>query len=261
MLKEFWLLCQKQEKHDCVLDYLQAGGSCTELLQLVNNPTMNIPHILILEIVQHMILKINTMHQKYITQTGEGCRYLLSTYMTVINKSIGLNSSSKERKIVLKLLTAIVTFYGHLSKEVLLNVKFFNENLDLLTGFSDEEDSVRKAFINFLMAFLVDGFYPTISMLLERKGLLPSIINGLQFDNADTVCLVMAALKNNILQNPSFSKTAKMQTFSTPVVKDIVNLYNWKGPSSYNPKTKNRKKDVEVRIIYFFFTIYFGEKN
>lgn len=89
---------------------------------------------------------------------------------------------------------------------------------------------MRQAFINFVTAFLIENHYPTICILLDKKGLLTSIMSGLKFDRASDVCMVMATLKTSILENPLMGKTQKMKLFNTQVVKDIINLYNWKGP-------------------------------
>lgn len=72
-------------------------------------------------------------------------------------------------------------------------------------------------------------------------------MKGLQYDNADTVCIVITSMKNYILENPSVNKTLKMHVFNTAVVKDIVNLYNWKGLDGLKALDKNNKSvTIEV---------------
>ncbi|XP_050298339.1 uncharacterized protein LOC126737471 isoform X2 [Anthonomus grandis grandis] len=53
-------------------------------------------------------------------------------------------------------------------------------------------------------------------------------------------------MKNHILENASVMKTTKMHVFNTGVVKDIVNLYNWKGPDGLKALEKNNKTVFEV---------------
>ncbi|KAJ8983575.1 hypothetical protein NQ317_006622 [Molorchus minor] len=38
----------------------------------------------------------------------------------------------------------------------------------------------------------IDGNYPTLSTLLEKKGFIKSVISGLQYDSSDTVCVVIS---------------------------------------------------------------------
>jgi hypothetical protein len=43
----------------------------------------------------------------------------------------------------------------------------------------------------------------------------------------------------------SISKTAKLHTFSTPVVKSLLALYDWKGPLKWKPARKNQTDEIE----------------
>lgn len=227
-----------------ISEYLDTGGNCLEILHILETSDSTVPPALVFEIVTNILLAINANYPQHQSTAYESCRYTLNTYITLINKMLGLNSTVNERKTVLKFLTAIVTFSATLAKDVLLNVNFNPTNIELLSKQTGEVDSVRLAFIHFLISLLVDGQYPTLVLLLERKGLLTSIINGLIYDPADCVCMVMSALKNHILENPSVSKTMKMKTFSTPVVKNIVNLYNWKGQTDITSHKKKKKPVV-----------------
>ncbi|XP_018569378.1 nucleolar pre-ribosomal-associated protein 1 [Anoplophora glabripennis] len=238
-LKQFLNIISESNGHDYVFEYLESGGNCLELLQTLELDSTLSP-VLVFELVTHVLLKITVSGPKYQSAAFESCRYMLNNYITVINKMLNLSSKSQERKVCLKLLTAMITFSSTLSKDVLLHVNFHSSNVELLTKNTGEENSVRDHFIRFLTAFLIDGHYQSLSMLLEKKGFITSIIKGLQFDAADTVCIVISAMKNHILENPSVSKTAKMKIFNTLVVRDIVNLYNWKGPAALKMQEKNK---------------------
>lgn len=206
--------------------------------------------ILIFDTVNQILLQIGANHQKYGNVAHESCRYLLNSYLTLINKMLGLSSSTLERLTILKLLTTVVTFSTVLAKDILLNVNFNPTNLELITKVKEGKNEVRDAFVHFIIAFLVDGHFPTLAVLLEKRGLMTSIISGLKFDKAEIVVLVLTVMKSHILENPAVSKTVKMKTFSTPVVRDIVNLYNWKGPKGIIDPKKKQKTVVEVRNLF-----------
>lgn len=225
--------------HDVVCEYLEAGGSCLELLQLLE--VGDVQPCFVFEAVTRVLLAVSAHLSQYRVAAQDACRYLLNSHCTLVNKMLGLNSSGNDRKTVLKLLTVIVTLSTTLAKDVLLKVNFNQANVELLTKNTHETEDVRYFFVRFLTAFVVDGQYPTLMVLLEKKGLLVSIIKGLQYDDADCVCMVMAALKLHILENPFVSKTTKMVTFNTQVVKSIVNLYNWKGKGHAPDAAKKRK--------------------
>lgn len=237
---------KEKSKHDYIVEYLEHGGNSLELLQILEIDSTVSP-IIVFELVTYILLKITEKCPKYHSSAYEACRYMLNNYIAVINKMISMNSTTPERKTCLKLLTAIVTFSNNLAKDVLINVNIRSINLELLTKHTGEMESVRDHFIHFLTAFLVDGHYPALSVLLDKKGFLTSIIRGLQFDSADTLCIVVTAMKNHILENPLVSKTAKMKTFNTIVVRDIVNLYNWKGPQAL--KTQNNSKEILMSAV------------
>ncbi|CAH0564314.1 unnamed protein product [Brassicogethes aeneus] len=241
-----FLNCVKENnKHDIIFEYLECGGNCLELLQQLELESSLNP-CLVFELVTHILLQINAKYAHYQNSANDACRYILSTYVTLINKMINLSSSTVERRTALKLLTVIATMSLNLAQEVLVKVNFNQTNLELLTKHTGQKDSVRDVFIHFLTGFLVGGHYPNLILLLRKRGLLTSIIRDLQFDNCETVCLVITVMKSHILENPNVSKTDKMKTFSTPVVRDIVNLYNWKGPASFKAQRKDNKFKVEV---------------
>lgn len=249
-MKQFLNAISESNGHDYVFEYLESGGNCLELLQTLELDSTLSP-VLVFELVAHVLLKITAIGAQYQGPAFESCRYMLNNYITVMNKMLNLNSKSEERKVCLKLLTAMVTFSSTLAKDILLHVNFHSANVELLTKNTGEVNSVRDHFIRLLTAFLIDGYYPSLSVLLEKKGFITSIIKGLQFDVADTVCIVVSAMKNHILENHSVSKTAKMKTFNTLVVRDIVNLYNWKGPAALKAQGKNKtiSPTVSKRLI------------
>lgn len=246
-LQTFIQLLNSPNSQDVICEYFDNDGSCLELLQLLEN---EIEVVLVFELVTKIWLEISSHLSRYQASAEEACRYLLNNHITLVNKMLGLSSSLNERKTILKLLTVIVTLSTALAKDVLLKVNFNQANIELLTKHSGETNDVRYHFIQFLIAFVVDEQYPTLAVLLEKRGLLTSIMAGLQYDDANCVCMVMAALKLHILENPFVSKTVKMKTFNTQVLKSIANLYNWKGKRHAPNPTKKMKKTKTVSVLF-----------
>lgn len=204
----------------------------------------NVLPVFVFEIVSKILLTISTRLPQHQNAAHEACRYCLNTYIALINKMLSLNSKIAERKIALQFLTSMVAFAPSLAKDVLVNVNLNATNIEVLTKTSKELQDVRFYFIQFLIAFLVSGQYATLAVFLEKGGLLLKITSGLQYDDADCVCLFITALKNHILENPSVLKTSKMKIFNTQVIKSIVNLYNWKGkPFAETPHKKTHQVD------------------
>ncbi|ERL89733.1 hypothetical protein D910_07094 [Dendroctonus ponderosae] len=244
-LTEFSALVASNSKHDYIFDYLKDGGNCLELLQALEHDS-SIPPSIVFDIINHLLLRISAKYGQYYTSAYESCRYLLNNYLSVVHKMLGLSSSKQERKACLKLLTAMATFSSNLAKDILLKVKFHSANIELLSKPTGEKNSVRDSFIHFLIAFMVDSDWHILSILLEKSGLLTRVISGLQYDDADTVCMIITVMKNHILENSFVRKTTKMHVFNTAVVKDLVNLYNWKGSDGLKAMEKNNKTIYEI---------------
>lgn len=223
--------------------YLKNGGTAIELLKTGETDSTVSP-LLVFEVVNKVLVAISNRLQKFFTGGQDACRYIITHYSALINKMLGLSSTTKERLTALKLLATVVTFSAILAKDVLLTVNFNPSNLQVLT----KGGEVRWAFVNFICAFLVGGYFHFVAVLLEKKGLLTSVINGLQYDKVDIVVMVMTMMETNILCNPSVSKTVKMKTFNTPVVQSIVNLYNWKGTAGI--QDSKTKTSVSVQVSY-----------
>lgn len=244
-LTQFLHLCNSKQSEEYIIQYLNTGGNLLELLQLLNNKSVD--HTLVLDAAKFVLLHISISEQNSKNSPFEACKYLLNTHSTTINKMIGSTSTSRERVVILKLLTTMVTLSSALAKDILLYVQLNQAAIDILIKSGGvKADNPRNAFVQFLTSFLLDGNYPLISLLLSKKNLLSSVIHGLKFDQADTVCMVIQSLRQFILENPAVSKSMKMKTFSTPVVKDLVNLYNWKGPSVKIKKSKEKEPVIDL---------------
>ncbi|KAK4874169.1 hypothetical protein RN001_013529 [Aquatica leii] len=240
-IQHFFQLCSNVDKKKYITEYLQQGGCLMELFQLLGSDT---PAVMLLEIVNNVLLHL-IASGKHDASVYDPCRYFLQTHLASINKMISLGSPRKERKVILKILTSIVTFSKKLAKEILLHVNFNSVNVEVLTKQSDEDDSVRNAYIHFVMSFFVEGEYSIIFVLLDKKYMLLSIFRALQYDLPETVALVMNTLRTYLLETNVINKTTKMGVFNTNIVKDIVNLYNWKGPR----KNQNEMVDLEEKSL------------
>lgn len=245
-LQDFLKNIKENETQDVALEYLESDGSLQELIKCLEEDSTLSP-VLVLEIVNYLLLKIIKCGLKCTDAAFQSCRYFLQNFTLVIEKMLGLSSAALERTVTLKFFTTMATYSSHLSKDILTSINFNLTRIELLSKSRIENRTVRKHFVNFLTAVLIDIEYPVLSLLLSKKGLLTSIIPGLIYDDVDTVCSILTTMKSNILENPLVSKTDKMKTFNTIVVKNIVNLYNWKGPNNLKAQKGHGIKVDEVQ--------------
>ncbi|KAG8148301.1 nucleolar pre-ribosomal-associated protein [Chelonus insularis] len=250
ILKKFIAVCQDNNgEKDLVGEYLEAGGSILEILKLLDtNEKKNLKNAsIIFSAMYFIIMKITAKYPQHQSSAGEACRHIFNSHLSLIHSMMSQQSSPKQRKIILQFLTALVTLGGSLPRELLNHLSFHSQVIDFLTQQTKPTDleSVRKCFIHFVLAFLVDGNSLTIKSLLEKRGLLSSIFPGLIYDSHSTVNLVLTTIKTYVLENNSVMKTTKLHVFCTPVVKSLVCLYNWKGPKNWPGMNKKHVKITE----------------
>ena len=193
-------------------------------------------------VIKNNVFRILAQYPQNQSSAEEACRHLINSHLASIHSMLSSQGKAKHRKIVLKLLAAIVSLGGSLPRELLNHLSLHSQLLDVLVSHSKPTDpqSVRTCFIHFILAFLVEGNASDIRALLEKRGVLSSIFSGLVYDYSDLVQLVLTTVKKYVLENPVITKTIKLHVFSTPVVQQIVNLYNWKGPKNW-PGHKKQK--------------------
>lgn len=189
-----------------------------------------------------------TKYPQYQNSAIEACRHLLNSHMSIVHSMLSIQSNTKQRKVVLRLLAAIVSLGGNLSRELLAHLSLQQQTLKNLVRPSKykEPESVRVCFVHFILAFFMEGNASVIRMLLVKCDLFSSIFPELIYDSKDIVSLVLTTMKMYVLENTSISKTMKLHLFSTSVVLNLVSLYNWKGPNNrFKNQNCNSDEDGE----------------
>ncbi|XP_015514342.2 nucleolar pre-ribosomal-associated protein 1 [Neodiprion lecontei] len=247
VLRKFVTICNDKKKHDLSVQYLNAGGSPLEILKLLDtmDKKSSSNTTTVFSAMEIVVMKILEKYPQYHSSATEACRHLLNSHLSSIHSMLSSQSNAKQRRVVLRLLTAVVSLGGSLPRELLGHLSLHTQVLDTLSSHTQPSDPqcVRTSFVHFILSFLVEGNLSVVRALLEKRGVLSSIFPGLIYDSHQLVNLVLTTIKSYVLENPGISKTIKLHTFSTPVVQNLVSLYNWKGPTNW--PGKNRKKNVE----------------
>lgn len=253
VLTQFLQVCLNPDNDvDYLLEYLNCGGNSHEILRQVNsenkkNLTLATPAF---HLFQLIILKVQSSLPHMIAITEEASRYFLNNFMTTVEIMISENSGPRHRKIVLKLLTSMVTLNSDLGIEVLNQAPLAPKKLKHIVENTNhkENDNVRTAFVHFMTSFLVDGHLPLIKALLEKSGLIGLVLPGLMEDDADSVLMFLNILKKNVVDNVFISKSLKLVTFSQSVLHWMFKLFSWKGPSDVSYEVRNEAR-AEITII------------
>ncbi|XP_015600464.1 nucleolar pre-ribosomal-associated protein 1 [Cephus cinctus] len=250
MLRKFITICQENKQRDLASEYLHAGGSALEVLRLLDtSDKKSINNAMTVFSAMHIvIMKILAQYPQYYSSATEACRHLVNSHLSSVHAMLSAQSNAKHRRVILRLLAAVVSLGGSLPRELLNHLSLHTQVLDALTKHSRPSDSqsVRTCFIHFVLAFLVEGNITTIRALLDKRGLLSSIFPNLVYDSHTNVHLVLTTVRTYVLENPGISKTIKLHTFSTPVVQSLVSLYNWKGPKNWPGYKKHGSATSDV---------------
>ncbi|CAG4988240.1 unnamed protein product [Colias eurytheme] len=253
-LTQFLQVCLNPDSDiDYLAEYLRVGGNSHEILRQISTdnkknlslatPTFHIFHLI--------ILKVQSSMPQMIMITEEACRYFLNTFIPTVEIMISENSGPRHRKIILNLLTSMVTMSSDLGVEVLNQLPLTPKHLQYIVEKPNykEKDNVRTAFVHFMTSFLVDGHLPLIKALLEKQGLLPLVIPGLIQDEAEAVVMFLNILEKNVINNTLISKTLKLKTFSHQVLHNLFKVFNWKGPPELNNDVRNESRPEILTLL------------
>ncbi|CAB3230253.1 unnamed protein product [Arctia plantaginis] len=274
-LTQFLQVCLNPDSPaDYLLEYLKSGGNSHEILRQINqeskkNLTLATPAFHLFHLI---ILKVQSSLPHMITITEEACRYFLNTFMSTVEIMISENSGPRHRKIVLKLLTSMVTLSSDLGIEVLNQAPLTPKHLQHVVEKPNfkEKDNVRTSFVHFMTSFLVDGHLPLIKALLEKQGLLALVIPGLINDEAEATLIFLNILKKNVIDNALISKSLKLKTFSHQVLHNLFKVFSWKGPPEISQEARSAARPEIMGllsdIIVTLFTshrlgLYFVDKS
>ncbi|XP_011299628.1 nucleolar pre-ribosomal-associated protein 1 [Fopius arisanus] len=245
ILRKFVTICSENTERELASEYIEKSGNVFEILRLLEGcDSKNLNNVALVFSGMHIvIMKILEKYPQNIGSAQEACHHFINVYVSTIHAMMSKQSTPKQRKIVLRLLASIVSLGGTLPRELLAHLSFHAEIVILMCQQTKPTDpqSVRTCFIHFILSFLVDSRASVIRGLLEKRGLLASIFPQLIYDSHLTVHLVLNTIKTYVLENSAVTKTLKLQVFSTPVVQNLVSLYNWKGPKNW-PGFENKKR-------------------
>lgn len=188
-------------------------------------------------IVQNII---NDENQR-LESTAQALKYLVNKNSASIVKMLSTGKSS-DKIIMLKILTVAVQIDREIGHDILRNISTFSkttENKGDLSIFEEDakakkkvpsSDSVRRAFVNFIMSFLLrETDVVMCKKILQKRGLFEFFLQGLYRDNYETIKDVLSCLTKNVLISPGFSKPEKLKFFTDDAIKHLLKLYEWKG--------------------------------
>lgn len=269
-MRQFLQLSEKRPQ--LVGKYLEKRGKPLELAEALERiDKNNIWHVsYVCDALQLVLLEIQSNKCDLMESAVYASRYFLKSHSTIID-SLLQSTSGVHKKIALKLLTVMVCvepsvgrlilssypllsstneinkFLSHSQHELNSNNDSVNTDNGKSYSKGEKVETVRQCYIHFVLAYLVDGNTLLIRNILDRASIIQSIIAGLMYDDATTVCVVMATLQKYVLECFEISKTKKIHVFDVNCCKSLTRLYDWRGPTGLlTSEQKNKKNDESL---------------
>ncbi|XP_055383415.1 uncharacterized protein LOC129613400 [Condylostylus longicornis] len=231
-LRHFLHLAKKNENF--ISKYMSKKGKPLELVEALERiDKTHLHHVsYICDAFQMVLMKILADKKEYTLSAINASRYFLKSHSQIIEKLLK-SPSQYHRTIILKLLTAIVCLEPELGRQILscleflLNTKVIEKLLSHSTLKQNENESVRKSFIHFILSYLIDGNIVLIRNIMDKRHLFKALLSGLINDDSVTICVVLNTIKKFVLENPDVLKTKKVYLFDSQSLNDLAHLYNW----------------------------------
>lgn len=176
---------------------------------------------------------------EFISGTTAGIAFLLNNNRSIILKLLGSDHET-HRSSALKLLTGAVVLnsqqFGVTSMRVLdalVGEKSLEETIFKGFKLTEEtlEDNLRKSYVQFVLALLIETDVQLVSQLLQREYLVHGLMKGLIYDELRDLAVILRTFKEQVLERPGILKTQKKRAFNEETVKCVIDVYNkWKGP-------------------------------
>lgn len=150
-------------------------------------------------------------------------------------------------------LTNITKFHnGLLTNDLFSTFDFTMAVIPKLLGLKEDvkvkEDlriDMRSKFIKFYLSFISNSSVIVRRDLIAQKKVISSWFKFIDYDNANTVALMVSVLEKSVLREPSFLKTTKINLFNDWTIVNMARLLD--------RTDKPSGKDVDIGTIVFNF--------
>ncbi|OQR78128.1 hypothetical protein BIW11_06614 [Tropilaelaps mercedesae] len=232
VVREFLQMCDCDLEH--LVSYIDIVGADKECLLPV---LVALDHVFLrfqeqddeTATVANLRTKVIIQAQKILSQQGPQLTNLLAD-----------NSDPVIMKRVLKLFTSMVLVGAEVADVLVQSVdlSFFNGCFTRIR--IRETISIRTCTQYLLIALLVISKRVTLWRLLEQRSLFPWAFAGLVHDRPADVIGFLEAICERVVDNPSLSKSLKMNVLNKTTLTPVMSLVIWKGQLEWRGKEWSR---------------------
>ncbi|XP_053396917.1 nucleolar pre-ribosomal-associated protein 1-like isoform X2 [Mercenaria mercenaria] len=230
---------------DIVLKYCRSSPECSEIFQVLEAGSRKVHELqLVFTCLEKILLRIADDLGQFYTTGQNIVKKLLAGHVHAIFNTLNVKNKSNQIKASLKLLVAMVMIGVPSAKLVLNNVDLGHTSMLPLLQRRDvkDEEDVRTCFIHLVLACLLAGDNDVIRKLVQTKGLMESLFQGVEFDRVATLQLLLSTILEKVIMNSGISKTTKAHMFSEKGLKELGRLYDWQGLAKWKQTLKQKGK-------------------
>ncbi|XP_029716858.2 uncharacterized protein LOC109422362 [Aedes albopictus] len=235
-----------QENPSLAVDFIRAGGTFKPLLKILDSMDKDKLADIgkLLELIHYILLESVNYDEVHADYASKCARKVFTDYKPVV---MSLLKGQQDEQLImagLRILKAILLVDPSHGKDILQLLDVCLPEMEVAkyretSPSSDSRESLRGVFVDFSLAFLIDTSTELVRMWLSRYQLLNPLVINLVYDRAENVVLVMKTFEQYILNSREIDKYIYRTTFSTDILKALVNVYEWVGPT---------KQEVDVQM-------------
>ncbi|CRK94910.1 CLUMA_CG008402, isoform A [Clunio marinus] len=225
---------QASKNADIIRAFADSGIKALEIAEVIkNNEESNLEVISNLyNVLRSLISHIKNDDNQRLDPTVQALKFLIS-----IGKMLS-SSKTSDKVLMLKILSIATSLDTEIGRDILKNIDIFGKSSekDDFSIFEDKkskkvayEESVRLAFVHFILGFLLHEKDVILrKKILQKRSLFEFFLRDLYKDNYETIKSVITCLTKNVLISQAFSKPEKLKIFTDNAIKSILKLYMWK---------------------------------
>ncbi|XP_021710698.1 uncharacterized protein LOC5572221 [Aedes aegypti] len=246
-----------QENQSLAVDFIRAGGTFKPLLKILDSMDKEkLADIAkLLELIHYILIESVNFDEVHADYANKCARKIFTDYKSVV---MSLLKGQQDEQLVMagfRILKAIMLVDQSHGRDILLLLDVCLPEMEVAkyreTSSSDNQESLRGVFVDFNLAFLIDTRSELVRLWLSRYQLVSPLVSNLVYDRAENVVLVMKTFQQYILESRDIDKYVYRTTFSTDVLKALVNVYEWVGPTKQeiSVQMKNTVLNAAEKVI------------
>ncbi|KAL8586640.1 hypothetical protein ACOMHN_040148 [Nucella lapillus] len=225
--------------------YLKSSPHCSEVLDLLT-PSATAQQIsLVFAWMKMALQKCPSVSKTFSDLQQHLIKTLMTRHAHLIINSLRWGNKTGFVKSTLMLLITITCLSDKFSKLLHTCLDFTHANWpDLLSRRDRKVDvDIRACMVAVLMRLLKTEDEELTRSLVDQRGLLQDVMLGLKYDRSEYAVHSLNTIHECIVLNGTVGKNSKIYLFNSPVLKELLALYRWPGPSQWKRQATDDEKE------------------